>query len=246
MRKSIRISIITVCYNSAKTLAQTIESVLAQDYDDYEYILVDGGSSDGTMEIIRSYEARFDGRMRYISEKDNGIYDAMNKGIRMASGEIIGIVNSDDYLEAGCFRAVAEHWKEDAHYQVIYGMLRFVNQKGEELEIRMSNHRNMRAQMIYHPTAYVSKTIYDELFLYDLQYRYSSDLDFMLKLDEREDIRFEPVYQVLSNFRRDGASESSKAHRESVTVLYRHGVYSKLMWIAMKSAFTMEGIIKKS
>ena len=239
-----KISIITVCFNSAKTLGQTIESVLAQDYDDYEYIIVDGASKDSTMDIVKEYQPQFRGRMKYISEKDNGIYDAMNKGIRMASGDVVGIVNSDDYLEPGCFQTIADHWKEDAHYQVIYGMLRFVNQEGEELEIRLSNHRNMRQQMIYHPTAFVSKTIYDELFMYDLQYRYASDLDFLLKLDSREDIRFEPVYRVLSNFRRDGASDKPKAHSESATVLYRHGIYSRTMWFFMKCAYFMEGLVK--
>lgn len=245
MSEAVKISIITVCYNSEKTLSQTMESVLKQDYGNYEYILVDGGSTDGTLEIIRSYEDRFAGRMKYISEKDNGIYDAMNKGIRMATGELVGIVNSDDFLEEGCLTTVAEHWKEDAHYQVIYGMLRFVNQEGEELEIRLSNHRNMRAQMIYHPTSFVSGSIYRELFMYDLQYKYSSDLDFMLKLNERKDIRFEPVYRVLSNFRRDGASDRPKAHSETVTVLYRHGVYSTAQMLMMKCAFLAERIIKK-
>lgn len=240
-----KISIITVCYNSAKTISRTLESVLGQTYPDYEYILVDGGSTDQTLDIIREYEPKFQGRMRYISEKDNGIYDAMNKGIRMASGEIVGIVNSDDYYEPDCLQAVADNRKPDCHYQVLYGMLRFVNQECEELEIRMSHHRNMRSQMIYHPSTFVSKTIYDELFMYDLKYRYASDLDFLLKLNQREDVIFEPIYQILSNFRMGGASEQAKAHRESATILYRHGVYSKVMWLFMKCAYLMEGIVKK-
>lgn len=91
-------SIITVCFNSEKIIERTIKSVLEQSYQDYEYILVDGASSDRTLEIIHQYEPLFQGKMKLISEPDKGIYDAMNKGIRVASGELIGIVNSDDYV----------------------------------------------------------------------------------------------------------------------------------------------------
>ena len=94
-----KFSIITVCFNSEKTIERTIRSVLNQTFSDYEYIIVDGASKDDTMKIVKSYEDKFDGRLHYISEPDKGIYDAMNKGIRLAQGEIIGIVNSDDWLE---------------------------------------------------------------------------------------------------------------------------------------------------
>lgn len=92
-----KISIVTATFNSEATIADTINSVLSQDYKDIEYIIVDGGSTDGTMEIVKSKIQEFGNRLKYISEKDKGIYDAMNKGIRMASGEIVGILNSDDY-----------------------------------------------------------------------------------------------------------------------------------------------------
>ena len=93
-----KISLITTTYNSAGTLRDTMESVLGQTYTDVEYIVVDGASSDGTVEIIKEYEPRFGGRMRWISEKDKGLYDAMNKGIGMATGDIVGILNSDDFF----------------------------------------------------------------------------------------------------------------------------------------------------
>ena len=91
-----KISIITATFNSAKTLSQTLESVLKQTYHDYEHIIVDGLSKDNTMEIVKQYEAKYNGKLKYISEKDTGIYDAMNKGIKMATGDVIGILNSDD------------------------------------------------------------------------------------------------------------------------------------------------------
>lgn len=93
-----KISLITVTYNSEKTLRDTINSVLVQTYEDVEYIVVDGLSKDKTVDIIREYEPQFSGRMKWISEKDCGLYDAMNKGIRMATGDVVGILNSDDFL----------------------------------------------------------------------------------------------------------------------------------------------------
>ena len=93
-----KISIVTAAWNSGATLRDTIESVLSQTYPDIEYIIVDGASKDNTVEIIREYESRFNGRLKWISEPDRGIYDAMNKGIRMATGDVVGILNSDDYF----------------------------------------------------------------------------------------------------------------------------------------------------
>lgn len=230
----VKISIITACFNSEKTLRDTIESVLAQDWPDYEYILIDGGSQDSTVQIIESYLPRFGGKMKYISEKDNGIYDAMNKGIRMASGEIVGLINSDDTLEPGCFRAVAEAWQPGEKYQILYGMLRIMNEQGEELEIRMSHHRNMREQMIYHPATYVSRSVYADYYLYDLQYRYSADLDFLLKVSKEKDIHFHPIYHILSNFRTGGASYSKKAALETNEVRYKHGLISHRAYTVFK------------
>ena len=93
-----KVSIITVTYNSCQTLGDAIESVLRQTYRDIEYIIVDGASTDDTQNVIRRYEDAFEGRMKWVSEKDRGIYDAMNKGIKMATGDVVGILNSDDYF----------------------------------------------------------------------------------------------------------------------------------------------------
>ena len=93
-----RISIVTVTWNSAATLRDTIESVLKQDYPNLEYIIADGLSKDETVNIIKEYEPKFNGRMKWFSEKDKGMYDAMNKGIKMATGDVVGIINSDDFF----------------------------------------------------------------------------------------------------------------------------------------------------
>lgn len=108
-----KISIITVTYNSAKTLKETLESVLKQKYTNYEHIIVDGLSKDNTIEIVKEYEEKYNGKLKYISEKDTGLYDAMNKGIKMATGDIIGILNSDDiYAHENVLQEIAEKFKE--------------------------------------------------------------------------------------------------------------------------------------
>lgn len=108
-----KISIITVTYNSAKTLKETLESVLKQTYTNYEHIIVDGLSKDNTIEIVKEYEEKYNGKLIYISEKDSGLYDAMNKGIKMATGDIIGILNSDDiYAHENVLQEIAEKFKE--------------------------------------------------------------------------------------------------------------------------------------
>ena len=99
-----KISVITVCYNSIATLQDTLESILRQTYPDMESIVVDGASKDGTVELIEKYSHQFSGRMKWLSEPDKGIYDAMNKGISMATGDIIGFLNADDYYQDGMGR----------------------------------------------------------------------------------------------------------------------------------------------
>ena len=104
--KKIKFSIITPCYNSEKTIKRTIESVVNQSYKNIEYILIDGGSKDKTVEIIQEYQSKYPKLIKYISEKDSGIYDAMNKGIKLATGDIVGIVNSDDYYELDALKNI--------------------------------------------------------------------------------------------------------------------------------------------
>ena len=106
-----KISIVTATWNSAETVRDTFDSVLRQDYKDYEYIVVDGGSKDETLDIIREYEPKFGGRMKWKSEPDRGIYDAMNKGISRATGEVVGILNSDDfYTSFDVLKAIARRF----------------------------------------------------------------------------------------------------------------------------------------
>lgn len=127
-----KISVITVCFNAVQTLEQTITSVLSQDYPDFEYIVVDGGSKDGTVALLERYADK----IRYISEKDNGIYDAMNKGVRLASGEVIGVIGADDfYPDVQVLSRVAKGFTE-VDTDSVYGDVKFVDPLDTEKVVR--------------------------------------------------------------------------------------------------------------
>ncbi len=123
-----KISLITATYNSAATLKSTFKSVLSQTYTDIDYWVIDGGSTDGTIDIIKEYEAVFGGRMHYISEKDRGIYDAMNKGISRCTGDVVGILNSDDYFTSDdVLQNVAHTFSSNETIDAVYGDIHFIS-----------------------------------------------------------------------------------------------------------------------
>ena len=132
-----KISIITATYNSEKTLRDTLDSILAQTYPDIESIIVDGASKDGTIDIVREYEPRFGGRMHWISEPDKGIYDAMNKGIKMASGDVIGVLNSDDfYHDERVVEDIANAFTQK-NVECVYGNLVFIDENDKNNTLRI-------------------------------------------------------------------------------------------------------------
>lgn len=233
-------SIITVCFNSERTIERTIKSVLEQSCQDYEYILVDGASSDRTLEIIHNYEPLFKGKLKVISEPDQGIYDAMNKGIRAASGELIGIVNSDDYYEKDALDKIAEAY-EGYDYTIIYGMLRTIAD-GKEVMVYIKNHEFLEKDMITHPTCFVSKKIYEKFGKYSLKYPYSADYEFMLRVKKINEVRFFRVYSIISNFSSNGASGRVKAYRDTLKMKHEYGLIGNReyrfkmfkSWIAMR------------
>jgi len=182
-----RISIITVTYNSAATLRDTIESVLSQDYADIEYIVVDGDSSDGTVDIIRQYESRFGGRMKWISEKDSGMYDAMNKGIRMATGDIIGIINSDDfYHRTNVISRVAESFS-DSTIEALYGDIRFVNPDNLEKTVRYYSSKDWSPKrfrwgfMPAHPSFFTFRHNFERFGYYKTDYEIAADFELSIR-----------------------------------------------------------------
>lgn len=213
-------SIITVCYNSEKTIEKTMQSVLEQSCQDYEYILVDGASTDRTLSIIRKYEPLFQGKMKIISEPDQGIYDAMNKGIQTATGELIGIVNSDDYYEKDALEKIAEVY-DGYEYSIIYGLLRTIK-AGREMMIYLKNHEFLEEDMITHPSCFISKKVYEKFGLYSLKYPYSADYEFMLRMRKQSEVQFIETYSIISNFSVDGASKSVRAYRDTLKLQHEY------------------------
>ena len=220
------LSIITVCYNSAGTIRQTFESVLQQDFNDYEYIVVDGVSTDGTLGIIQEYLPKFNGKMRYVSEKDNGIYDAMNKGIRVAQGEVIGLVNSDDYYEKDAFKNIYEAVQNTPDADVYYGLLRNVAENGEEIDIHRIHHSRLKNCSLPHPATFIKNKCYVQYGLYDLTYKVAADYELMLRIFLKGG-KYCPVNHILSNFRCGGVSSDGRNITEHLQVQYQYNLISK-------------------
>lgn len=218
-------SIITVCYNSEKTIKRTIESVLNQTYHNIEYLIIDGASTDGTIAIIKEYEMKFQGRMKWISEPDDGIYYAMNKGISIAKGELIGIINSDDYYEDNAVEIMIDAMTDEP-YQVIYGMTNCW--KSDKLEsTSITYHTFLNDRMISHPACFVTSKLYKDYGCYDTEFVSASDYDFMLRMSEKEDVVFRPIPKLIANFTSGGMCASSKAYYDLLKVQKKHSIISE-------------------
>lgn len=203
---ALTVSIITVCYNSEETIRDTIESVLHQDYDRIEYLVIDGESKDDTVNIARSYQERFRERgygYKIVSEKDAGLYDAMNKGIRLASGTIIGIINSDDWYEPAAVRTAVEAYREEA-YDMFYADIRLVKQDGKVMIKHSRQDRFPTSRHWNHPTTFITKTTYEELGGYRNE-GIHDDFDLFLRI-RRAGKKMVIKNEILANFRVGGAS----------------------------------------
>lgn len=184
----IKISIITVTFNSAATVRDTIESVLRQEYTNYEYLVIDGGSKDNTVDIIKEYEPKFNGRMRWISEKDKGMYDGINKGIRMATGDVVGIINSDDFYHRNdIFDVIASSFEENISVQAIYGDVRFVHPENLEKTVRYYSSKNWKPWrfrfgfMPAHPTFFTYKENFEKYGYYQYDYHIAADYELLIR-----------------------------------------------------------------
>lgn len=221
----ILVSVLTPCFNSVKTIEKTLECIEKQTYQNIEYIIVDGGSTDGTLEVIERHRSRLPKQFTLISEKDSGIYDAMNKGIELAKGQLIGIVNSDDWYENDTVEQIVKYYQGNP-YEVVYGMQRnFLN--GKEKATFIYHHNFLPEQMITHPTCFVTKETYDKFGVFDLTYRSAADYDLMLRLYESKEVVFTPIERVLSNFQLGGMSSSQIGVRENAAIRYKRGYISK-------------------
>ena len=210
-----KISIITVAYNSASTIEDTIKSVTSQDYDNIEYIIIDGGSTDETMSIVERYSDRIE---QIVSEKDKGIYDAMNKGVDRATGDVVGILNSDDfYTDNHVLSKVMSKFTEET--DAVYADLVYVDQKNTDKIVRKwisgeyKSGAFKKGWMPPHPTFFVRKKIYEKFGSYRLKLRSASDYEFMLRVVHKHGISLAYLPEIIVKMRAGGESNASLKNR---------------------------------
>lgn len=203
---------ITITFNSQRFLAETIESVLSQDFIDFEYIFIDGGSTDETLEIIENFANR-DSRIRWVSEPDKGISDAMNKGVKMATGDIVSHLHSDDTYLPGALGQVANAFARQANASWLTGCLRNVNERGEllydtQLKEDYSLTRLLRRNLIGHPATFIRRELFSEVGEFDTALRYAMDYDLWLRIALHYPVL--PLPSLLATFRVHAESLSSR------------------------------------
>ena len=209
-----KISIITVSYSSASTIRDTFESVLNQTYSDIDYVVIDGNSSDETILIIKEYEQKFNGRMHWISEPDNGLYDAMNKGIKMSSGEIIGILNSDDYYASNNVLTQVVDTISSKNTDSCYGNLLYVKKNKPYRYWRSGPHKSFKyGWMPPHPSLFIKKNIYEKFGYYRLDCGTAADYELMLRFLEKEKVTTQWIDELLVIMRVGGISNRSISSR---------------------------------
>lgn len=256
------ISIITATYNSAETVRDTFDSVLRQDYKDYEYIVVDGGSKDETVDIIREYEPLFEGRMKWISEPDKGIYDAMNKGIARTTGEVVGILNSDDfYTSFDVLKAIVRRFEKYPEIDAVYGDVKYVEWDDTTRMLRYYSSRHFRRWwmrlgfMPAHPSFYCRKATYERFKLdgskiegfkgnpdcayFNTTYKIAADFENLLRMIFVGRIKTHYIWKLFVCMRAGGASSSGAAshkqiNRDHMRAFRENGVYSDYLLISLR------------
>jgi len=248
-----KISIITAAYNSAKTLEDTLQSVLSQTYHDIEHIVVDGGSTDGTQDLIKRFEPLYGGRLRWISEKDNGIYDAMNKGLRMATGDVVGILNSDDYFTTPDVVAQVAETMADKTLDAVYGDIHFIRDGQPGKCIRYYSSKLFRpfclrfGFMPAHPSFYCRREIFSKAGLYKTGYKIGSDYEMMVRLFMVHKIKARYIPYDFVTMRTGGASTRGMRSRmqlikEDIRGCRENGIYTNALMISCKFAYKIFGL----
>lgn len=239
------VSLITVSFNSDKTIRDTIESILKQTYNRIEYVVVDGLSKDNTVSIVKEYEQCFNERgfiLKVISEKDKGLYDAMNKGVMMASGEIVGILNSDDfYTDEFVIQKVVGAMKKEK-VGCLYADLQYVDQDDTSKILRIWKARKGDFRLGWnppHPTTFISKETYNKFGLYKVDYTISSDYDILYRIIHKGKVKNAYLQEYVVRMRSGGKSTSGIksniiASKEIYTTLKEHKQKFKLPIIMLR------------
>jgi glycosyltransferase involved in cell wall biosynthesis len=236
------VSIITVSQNSVRTIADTIKSVLSQTYENIEYIIIDGSSTDGTIELVNSFGKNIS---KFLSEPDNGIYDAINKGIRLATGDIVGILNSDDFFYASnVIEKVAEQFK-NSEIDAVFGDARFVDPVRTSKVVRYYSSKNFNTGkfkfgfMPAHPSFYVKRDLFDKLGYYKTDYKIAADFELLVRFLYINKIEFRYLEMPFLSMRTGGVSNKSiiskyTLNKEIARACKENGIQTNFFWIYSK------------
>lgn len=240
-----KVSLVTVTFNSDQTLRDTIQSVFNQTYSNIEYIIIDGLSKDNTVEIIRKYEPQFQGRLKWISERDNGLYDAMNKGIRMSTGDIVGIINSDDfYHRRDIISRVVEAFRNE-RTQAVYGDVRFVNSDNLDKTVRYYSSRNFSPNrfrygfMPAHPTFFTYRKYFEKFGYYKIDYHIAADYELLIRFLYTHQLKSKYLSLDFMKMRTGGASTASiksniLLNKEIVRACSENGIWTCMPLLFLK------------
>jgi len=236
----VKISVVTVSYNAAATIADTIESVFGQSYLNIEHIVVDGGSSDGTVDVLRQYDADI---YAWVSEPDRGIYDAMNKGLSMATGDVIGFLNADDvYANSGVLDRIQGVFSDNT-IDACFSDLQFIDDQNKVVRLysssRFSPEQLRNGWMPAHPTLYVRKSFFDKVGLFRLDYKIAADYEWIVRAFIAQKAAWKYVPEVWVKMRMGGISTRSMKSRwilnnEIVRACRENGVDTSLGRVLMK------------
>lgn len=238
--QDLKISLITVTYNVRATINRCIESVITQKYKNVEYIIIDGGSKDGTVELINAYKNHV---TVFVSEPDKGVYDAMNKGIRLATGDIVGTLNADDFFASDdILESVAAMFAEQ-NADITYGDLDYVDEQGKIIRKWRSNNYKKGifnlGWMPPHPTFYCKRELFERFGYYSLDYGTAADYELMLRFMHMKSIRIRYINKVMVKMQCGGLSNNSptnrvKAWKSDLRAMRSNGVIFPLFALIIK------------
>jgi glycosyltransferase involved in cell wall biosynthesis len=256
--KAQTVSVITVSYNSITTIKDTINSVLAQTYPDIEFIIVDGSSTDGTVELIRSFGNRI---TKFVSEPDKGVYDAINKGIRLATGDIVGILNSDDFFYDNTVIEKVSECLNHENTDAVFGDVQFFNPSKPGNIVRYYSSGNFKTSkfkfgfMPAHPSFYVKRELFEKFGYYKIDYKIAADYELILRFLLINNIKYKYLEMPFVSMRTGGLSNRSfrsnfTLNKEILRACNENGVKTNYFYIYSKYfrkifEFSERRIVKK-
>lgn len=239
---SAKISIITATFNSSAHIADCVKSVNDQTYHDIEHIIVDGASKDNTLDIVNGIPNRV---VKIVSEPDKGIYDAMNKGIQAATGDVIGILNSDDFFTSDDVIQTVVNSFENNDIDALYGDVHFVSPDNLSKSVRYYSSSVFKPSLFRfgfmpaHPSFYMKKECYDKYGLYALDYKIASDYDLLIRYLYKKKIKYKYIKKDFVTMRTGGASTENfnsrvTLNKEIVRACRKYGIYTNMFMLSLK------------